>query len=563
MRNTILNKALICLTIFLTSNSNLLASNNFIHRAKIASGAKIGNKRDIGIFKTLIPVWQSGNAKKLAYLDLRTRLDDVGSSEFNLGGGYRFVMDKDFLNQKEWIIGAYGFIDRLDSRFNNVFLQTTLGIEALSESYDFRLNVYLPQDKEKDVNQLREVSFNGHGFEIINQKEKPLDGFDVEFGYKLPINKFDAHLFVGAYYYDANQFDTIAGPRVRSKVSVDNNHLSIIPNNTAISLGGEFQNDSINGEQFFATASVTYSFGGDVQTAKSDLRSRMTEFAYRDIDIISDLEDQSQLATIFFEGQEFAEVLIVNASDDYENIISNNKDSGILIILDNSQGSFSPSNVITLNENQYLTSDAMLQIKSMDQSLKIDYKLDVDRAEFIAYDNQLLFELNNSNHISYFNVINEVGDDFIARSSDKNLFTTNNSIVPEFANNIGLINFDGKNDVTIKGINFTTIGNMDQNHAISANQSNGVNLVDNNFAGYKNGVVGFNNANITISGNKFADSTTDNVHDMIFLYYEFGRRGYDEISIDAQDGINFRYSLDHRLTTGSYPRDSVAIDYLF
>ena len=70
----------------------------FTHNIVVESAGKLGNKRDIGDGKILVPLWQNNTGNKFVFTDLRGRFDNFGSSEYNIGIGYRQIIDYDFLD---------------------------------------------------------------------------------------------------------------------------------------------------------------------------------------------------------------------------------------------------------------------------------------------------------------------------------------------------------------------------------------------------------------------------------------------------------------------------------
>src|SRR5690606_23264988 len=97
---------------------------------------RTNSDRSIGYPKMLIPLMQSNDA--LLFTDIRGRLDDQSSQEYNLGLGYRWI-------DSGWIFGGYAFADHLHSANGFDYWQGTAGIEMLSEDWDIRFNGYLPE----------------------------------------------------------------------------------------------------------------------------------------------------------------------------------------------------------------------------------------------------------------------------------------------------------------------------------------------------------------------------------------------------------------------------------
>ncbi len=256
-----------------------------------------GIKSSIGSGKLLIPLYQTKEADRLVYTDLRGSFDDVGSSGYNVGIGFRQLINNgNFLNQPAWIIGAYGFRDRLYGDYGNKFEQTTIGFEALSNKYDFRVNLYIP-DHKKYQHVYYSRTYNEYGFMARLERttkedyieEKALRGADAEFGYKLPI-KANTKLFAGYYYFDGNhEYKSVYGPRIRAEIKFDQDHLKFLPQALSITFGSEYQYDDVRGSRAAAILKLTYQFGKNYQNYidsssyhKDNLINRMNEFAVRD-----------------------------------------------------------------------------------------------------------------------------------------------------------------------------------------------------------------------------------------------------------------------------------------
>jgi len=448
-----------------------------------------------------MPVWQNTSGDKLVFSDLRGRFDNFGSSEYNVGLGYRQLVAYDILNQEHWIIGAYGFIDRLDSKFDNTFLQTTLGIEAISNTYQFRTNLYLPQDKEQNIKNSEYMDFEaGEGATNIvfgREKEKAFDGVDFEVGYKFATTKADIIAFAGYYYFDESGlneegYENIYGPKLRGEVSVNKDHIDYIPQNTDISLGFEFQNDDVAGEQIFAVAKLTYEFGSDKEpySRRSSLKSKMTNFPIRDIDVKSNTKAFTEDGFISLNDREFSSFIILSNQDDLKSIIESN-DANALIVLD---GDFdfdqTLNQTINLNENQHIISDQMVQIASKkNPNSRFDFHFDVAKANINALKNNdttSLFNLKSGNYLSGFNIKNGTIDAANADGIKINNISMlqNDQFVGNM--NVAAMNFSYSdnidiNNVTIddysRGLKFDNANNININNAsISMNEQSGNDL---------------------------------------------------------------------------------------
>ena len=112
-------------------------SSEAIYNPQAEVSLKSGNKRHLGRLSLLIPFLQSES--HLLYGVMIGLHDSKSNKEGNFGLGFRSL-------QGGYIVGGYGFYDIRSTRHKNLVHQLTLGAELLSESFEFRGNVYLPQD---------------------------------------------------------------------------------------------------------------------------------------------------------------------------------------------------------------------------------------------------------------------------------------------------------------------------------------------------------------------------------------------------------------------------------
>ena len=109
--------------------------------AHVEAEGKYGTERSLGEVGLFAPLWQDDDT--LVFADIRGRIDSRDSSEGNFGLGLRHQVNND------WALGGYAFYDRRKTDFGNKFNQATIGVEALSENLEFRINGYIPESTEK------------------------------------------------------------------------------------------------------------------------------------------------------------------------------------------------------------------------------------------------------------------------------------------------------------------------------------------------------------------------------------------------------------------------------
>jgi hypothetical protein len=252
----------------------------------LEAGGMVGTDHSFGDVDMFIPVWQDQTS--LLFGDLRGKFSTEPTQEGNFGLGYRTQIDP------EWILGGYGYFDIQNSKNDNLFYQATLGLEALSVDWDFRLNGYIPinsggQDASGGKGDLQ---INGNTIGITHDVEKPLYGFDGEVGWRLPIfpadGDVDVRAFIGGYYFANSDVDTVAGPRGRLEVRLYD--IDILGTQSRLTINGEIQWDQPRGTQAFGGLELRIPLGtvtGTPGPKLSPLDRRMVDRVQRDVDIVT------------------------------------------------------------------------------------------------------------------------------------------------------------------------------------------------------------------------------------------------------------------------------------
>lgn len=239
-------------------------------------------KRSLGETAAVIPLAQSDDT--LLFADLRFRFDNRSSREGNFGIGLR----KQFNNQ--WIGGVYGFYDIRRTQYDNFFHQATLGVEALTDTREARLNFYLPEGGTQEASPVAQI--NGGQIQIQNFRERALPGFDAELGMGHDLDSgWSLWGYGGGYYFDASGFDKVTGPRGRLELTKTG--LPHIGEEARLTFGLEVQTDKLRGGQSFALARLRIPLSsltkrGDKQARPlSALDRRMTTRIHRDVDVVT------------------------------------------------------------------------------------------------------------------------------------------------------------------------------------------------------------------------------------------------------------------------------------
>ncbi|MFO1056256.1 MAG: inverse autotransporter beta domain-containing protein [Dongiaceae bacterium] len=102
----------------------------------LEAGGMVGTNHSFGDVDIFVPIWQDQTS--LLFGDFRGTFSSQPTQEGNFGLGYRTQVDP------SWILGGYGYFDIQNSENDNLFYQATLGLEALSVDWDFRVNGYIP-----------------------------------------------------------------------------------------------------------------------------------------------------------------------------------------------------------------------------------------------------------------------------------------------------------------------------------------------------------------------------------------------------------------------------------
>jgi hypothetical protein len=252
----------------------------------LGAGGAIGSENSFGQVDIFLPVWQDQTS--LLFGDLRGTFTSSPTQEGNFGIGYRTQVDSD------WILGGYGFIDIQNSKNDNLFYQGSIGAEAMSIDWDFRINGYFPFNSggQNTNDSTGNIQISGNDIGITHREEKPLFGFDGEVGWRLPIfpadGDMDVRAFIGGYYFANSDVDTVAGPRGRLEVRLYD--LDILGTQSRLTFDGEVQWDSPRGTQGFGGLELRIPLGAITGTPGpklSPLDRRMVDRVQRDVNIVT------------------------------------------------------------------------------------------------------------------------------------------------------------------------------------------------------------------------------------------------------------------------------------
>lgn len=280
----------------------------------VEMGGRFSDSRSIGEANLFAPVWQ--NSDSLLFFDVRASFDNHHAREGNFGLGFRHMLDNG------WNLGGYGYLDVRRSSAGNSFYQTTLGVEALGETFDFRANAYLPIGKREKWQATStsastplsapEAVLTGTSLAIQRQVldtvttnyliERAMAGFDAEIGARLPVFsgddfKLDVKAFAGGYHFAADGMRDISGPRARLELVARD--FAAFPG-MKLTGGLTWQDDKVRGEQLIGSVGLRIPFHEPARGAKplSYMEERMMDAVVRDVDIVTNSRSATTVESV-------------------------------------------------------------------------------------------------------------------------------------------------------------------------------------------------------------------------------------------------------------------------
>lgn len=303
-----------------------LAENLYPSRVDLTG--KLGNERTLGEIDLMAPLKQEPN--KIIYIDARGQLDNDQTQEFNLGVGVRKIVNT---RLGETILGTYGFLDVRKSENNNMFYQTTIGAEVLSNKFDLRSNIYLPINQEEKINTTDvSLSNNQSGVRVsYSDSEKALYGIDAEVGTGFQLDeRASLRFYAGAYHFTNSDVEDVTGPRFRTEYLVDNALFN--QENSKFTLGYEWQHDKPRGTQGFLSARLSIPFGANKSSKLVGMQKRMLSPVIRDIDIVTSKKVTTENA-LFEDGRQIQSLYegVDTAAELHDSTTMGDKDSIVVI----------------------------------------------------------------------------------------------------------------------------------------------------------------------------------------------------------------------------------------
>jgi hypothetical protein len=258
----------------------------------VSVGTRLSEEAQEYYADLLIPAWERDDA--LLLLDLRGTFLEDKEQELNVG-----LVARRLFRDRGFILGGNFFYDNRWTENDNLFDQLGAGAELLSRWVDVRFNYYYPIEDEEAVSEFTEVdtSVRTEGGRTITTTttslyrifEEPLEGYDGEIGFWLPLlrDRMPTAVYVGYYDYSSDFEDDFSGVKGRLESRVHPN----------ITLDAEwFEDDDLNRTDYFAGirfhAPIDFwnglSFapraGGDASGLDA-LKARMSDMVNRDFRI--------------------------------------------------------------------------------------------------------------------------------------------------------------------------------------------------------------------------------------------------------------------------------------
>ncbi|WP_349365230.1 MAG: inverse autotransporter beta domain-containing protein [Roseitalea porphyridii] len=213
--------------------------------------ARPGSPYSSGTIDVFAPLFQADDW--LLYINAGGTLSTLPSQQGSIGGGYRQIVP-DFLFGEDTILGVYGFVDFLNTKNNNNFVQGTIGAELLTENFEFRINGYLPGSRTYDVGGVSAGAVALQGTNVIlsgtQRREQALPGFDVDVGLRFELDPDTAFRVGGGYYRFERGASKVEGGRLRAEVAFDD---PFGFDGATLAVGGELTHDNQYGTQGNAT----------------------------------------------------------------------------------------------------------------------------------------------------------------------------------------------------------------------------------------------------------------------------------------------------------------------
>ena len=307
---------------------------------------KPGDGRSLASGEWFAPISQSTNGLLFSNLGLSGEIDQYEAREIALGIGYRHLYEK-------WIWGGYAFVERRDSADGNAFNQLSFGLEALSNSWDARINGYLPDPESKRLPRLDQIDLTNPLVAVRLGQERALPGFDVELGRRVAMMR-DSRVYGGAFYFfDTDNFDGNHGTRLRFETRFHD--LGVIGLGSRLTLGAEVSHDSAREFRIAASLRLRLPFGSTRRQRSprlSSLERRMLDPVIRGLDDITAQGHSDPIRAFIYNSVTGmpSDLGVLNADDSghVHNIVASARDHSVFFVT----GAVRNSEAIAVGEGQ-------------------------------------------------------------------------------------------------------------------------------------------------------------------------------------------------------------------
>ncbi len=257
-----------------------LAAQQRIWEPEVYSTARFDDNRMVAAAGLLVPFAQRSD--RLLFADARGHLNEYNAWEGDFGFGYRRL-----LAEGRTLVGGYGYVDETRSELGNGYQKVMVGLELQGERWSARGHSYFVGDAGSGV-----LARGLQAPAAAQISERGMDGWDVEWGSRLPIAIKAQELWLYAAYYrfDASGWEAAEGPRVRLDWRVP---LDWVAPGARVGFGLQWQQDDLRGGQEFASIRFQLPMNGRMSGMHSAMRvnhwsrSRMAEPPERGMDVVT------------------------------------------------------------------------------------------------------------------------------------------------------------------------------------------------------------------------------------------------------------------------------------
>ena len=498
-------------------------------KGHIEAEGKWSADRKIGETGLFAPIWQDEDS--MFFTDLRGRLDQKDSQEYNLGFGYRQMLNND------WILGGYGFYDRRRTSLNNMFDQATFGLEAMSENTEARLNVYIPENTEKGAGGATGPTAIVSGGQIQIRttgggQERAMPGFDVEVGRKIDMpDNWSLWMYGGGFYFDADDYKTVAGPRGRVEVSYDN--VPYLGDGSRFTLGAETQSDGVRGGQTFGIARlrIPLSFGTAKKSyaALSPLEQRMTGRIIRDVDIVAGqkagpISLETATATTAG-GSTVSSVTIIDANTANPVTALTNAGTNALVLFDGAAGTINTGGSLSALTGQTIMGGGQqISVTGTTSGTTLNLTLPGSRPTISRTGASNVFNISGRTNVKLQGLDIQNGNDGVSVSNSSNVTlsdlnisdTTNSGIF--FSSSSGTVqdtsvDNPGTNGLAVLSASTVTatrlsLTNTEDSAVFVGSAVTNLTVSDTEITGADYGIFSYNSATLTLNNTDISDAAT-------------------------------------------------------